>query len=71
VAARSLKVPALWVGARAVGWGRQGAFRLLHLCAARGGHSQHRPPRLHVESGDASPGRTVDCGSVHRGQARV
>jgi len=69
VAARSLKVSALPVRAIVVGWGRQGVFRLLHLCAARGGYSQPQPPRLHVESGDASPGRAIDCGSAHRGQA--
>jgi hypothetical protein len=40
VAARSLKVFALPLRAIAVGWGRQGTFWLLHLCAARGGHSQ-------------------------------
>jgi len=40
VAARSLKVFALPLRAVAVGWGRQGAFWLLHLRAARGGHSQ-------------------------------
>jgi len=40
VAARSLKVFALLLRANAVGWGRQGAFWLLHLGAARGGHSQ-------------------------------
>jgi hypothetical protein len=68
VAARSLTVSALPVRALAVGWGRQGVSRLLHLCAARGGHFQPQPPRLHVESGDASPGRAIDCGSAHRGQ---
>jgi len=40
VAARSLKVFALPLRAIAVGWGRQGAFWLLHLRAARGGHCQ-------------------------------
>jgi len=56
VAARSLKVFTLTVRAISVGWGRQGAFWLLHLAAARGGHSQQQPPRLRVESLDVSSG---------------
>jgi len=73
VAARSLKVFALPLRAVAVGWGRQGAFWLLHLRAARGGHSQPQPHWVYAGSGDAGaaagnvcrpgagPGRS--CGS--------
>ena len=61
MAARSLKVFTLTVRAISVGWGRQGAFWLLHLAAARGGHSQHQPPRLHVESRVSALAATLLC----------
>jgi hypothetical protein len=59
VAARSLKVSALSVRAIAVGWGRQGAFWLLHLAAARVA-SRSSASRDHVESEGVSPAGPID-----------